>query len=44
MDIKDGFTTISKEQLKSLVHVCELDEITSNGGMTKFLQRNIPED
>jgi hypothetical protein len=31
MDIKDGFTT-SKEQLRSLVRVYELDEITSNGG------------
>jgi hypothetical protein len=32
MDIKDGFTTSSKEQLKSLVRVYELDEITPNGG------------
>jgi hypothetical protein len=32
MDIKDRFTTSSKEQLQSLVHVHELDEITSNGG------------
>jgi hypothetical protein len=32
MDIKDGFTTSSNEQLKSLVRVYELDEITSNGG------------
>jgi hypothetical protein len=31
-DIKDGFATISKEHLRSLVHVHELDEITSNGG------------
>jgi hypothetical protein len=32
MNIKDGFTTSSKEHLRSLVHVHELDEITSNGG------------
>jgi hypothetical protein len=32
MDIKDGFTTSSREQLWSLVRVHELDEITSNGG------------
>jgi hypothetical protein len=32
MDIKDGFTTNLKEQIRSLVRVHELDEITSNGG------------
>jgi hypothetical protein len=32
MDIKDGFATNSKEHLRSLVRVHELDEITSNGG------------
>jgi hypothetical protein len=32
MDIKDEFRTSSKEQLRSLVRVHELDEITSNGG------------
>jgi hypothetical protein len=32
MDIKDGFTTSSKEQLRSLVRVHEFNEITSNGG------------
>jgi hypothetical protein len=32
MDIKDRFTTSSKDHLRSLVHVHELDEITSNGG------------
>jgi hypothetical protein len=32
MDIKDGFTTSSKEHLRSLVSVYELGEITSNGG------------
>jgi hypothetical protein len=31
MDIKDEFTTSSKEHLRSLVHVHELDEITFNG-------------
>jgi hypothetical protein len=31
MGIKDGFTTSSKEKLKILVRVYELDEITSNG-------------
>jgi hypothetical protein len=30
MDIKDGFTTSSKEHLRSFVRVHELDEITSN--------------
>jgi hypothetical protein len=32
MDIKDGSITSSKEQLRSLVRVHELDEIISNGG------------
>jgi hypothetical protein len=32
MDIKNGFTTSSKEHLRILVRVHELDEITSNGG------------
>jgi hypothetical protein len=32
MDIKDGFATGSKEKLRSLIRVYELDEITSNGG------------
>jgi hypothetical protein len=32
MDIKDKFTRSSKEQLRSLVRVYELDEVTSNGG------------
>jgi hypothetical protein len=44
MDIKDRFRTSSKEQLRSLVLVHELDEITSNGGKDQVLQRNIPED
>jgi hypothetical protein len=29
MDIKDGFATSSKEHLRSLLRVHELDEITS---------------
>jgi hypothetical protein len=32
MDIKNGITTSSKEHLRSLVRVHELDEITYNGG------------
>jgi hypothetical protein len=32
MDIKDGFITSSKEHLRSLVCVHDLDEITLNGG------------
>jgi hypothetical protein len=31
MNIKDEFATSSKEHLRSLVRVYELDEITSNG-------------
>jgi hypothetical protein len=32
MDIKDGFATSSKEHLRTLVRVHELDKITSKGG------------
>jgi hypothetical protein len=39
MDIKDGFTTSSKEQLWSLVRVHELDEITSNGGKDRSVTK-----
>jgi hypothetical protein len=42
MDIKDGFTTSSKEQLRSLVHVHELDEITSNGGKDRNVMKEHP--
>jgi hypothetical protein len=35
MDIKDGFTTSSKEHLWNLVRVHEFDEITSNGGKNR---------
>jgi hypothetical protein len=37
MDIKDRFTTSSKEQLRSLVHV--LDEITSNGNKDRSVTK-----
>jgi hypothetical protein len=42
MDIKDGFATSSKEHLRSLVRVHELDEITSNGGKDRSATRNTP--
>jgi hypothetical protein len=44
MDIKDGFPTSSKEHLRSLVRVHELDEITSNGGKDRSVMRNTPGD
>jgi hypothetical protein len=42
MDIKDGFTTSSMEQLRSLVRVHELDEITSNGGEDRSVTKEHP--
>jgi hypothetical protein len=42
MDIKDGFTTSSKEQLRSLVRVYELDEITPNGGKDRSVTKEHP--
>jgi hypothetical protein len=42
MDIKDGFTTSSKEHLRSLVRVHELDEITSNGGNDRSATKEHP--
>jgi hypothetical protein len=42
MDTKDGFTTSSKEQLRSLVRVHELDEITSNGGKDRTAMKEHP--
>jgi hypothetical protein len=42
MDIKDRFTTSSKEHLWSLVHVHELDEITSNGGKDRTAMKEHP--
>jgi hypothetical protein len=44
MDIKDGFATSSKEHLRSLVRVHEVDEITSNGGKDRSAMRNTPGD
>jgi hypothetical protein len=44
MDIKDGFATSSKEHLRSLIRVHELDEITSNGGKDQSATRNTPGD
>jgi hypothetical protein len=43
MDIKDGFTTSSKEQLRSLVHVHEFDEITSNGSKDRSVTKEHPQ-
>jgi hypothetical protein len=42
MDIKDGFTTSSKEQLRSLVRVYELDEITPKGGKDQSVTKEHP--
>jgi hypothetical protein len=42
VDIKDGFTTSSKEQLMSLVRVHELDEITSNGSKDRSVTKEHP--
>jgi hypothetical protein len=42
MDLMDGFTTISKEHLRSLVRVHELDEITSNGGKDRSATKEYP--
>jgi hypothetical protein len=42
MDIKDGFTTSSKEHLRSLVRVHELDEINSNGGKDRSVTKEHP--
>jgi hypothetical protein len=42
MDIKDEFATSSKEHLRSLVHVHELDEITSNGGEDRSITKEHP--
>jgi hypothetical protein len=41
MDIKDGFTS-SKDQLRSLVRVHELDEITFNGGEDRSVTKEHP--
>jgi hypothetical protein len=44
MDINDGFAISSKEYLRSLVRVHELDEITSKGGKDRSATRNPPGD
>jgi hypothetical protein len=41
MDIKDDFTTSSKEELRSLICVYELDEISPNGGKDRTLRENL---
>jgi hypothetical protein len=43
MDIKDEFTTSSKEHLWSLFRVHELDEITSNGGKDRSATKEHPQ-
>jgi hypothetical protein len=42
MDIKNGFTTSSKEHLWSLVRVHELDEITSTVGKDRSATKEHP--
>jgi hypothetical protein len=42
MDIKDGFTTSSKEQLRILVRVYELGEITPKGGKDQSVTKEHP--
>jgi hypothetical protein len=42
MDIKDRFTTSSKERSRSLVSVHELDEVTSNGGKDQSATKEHP--
>jgi hypothetical protein len=42
MDIKDEFATSSKEHLRSLVRVHELDEITFNGGKDRSATKEHP--
>jgi hypothetical protein len=42
MDMKEGFTTSSKEQIRSLVRVYDLDEITSNGGKDRSVTKKHP--
>jgi hypothetical protein len=42
MDIKDIFTTSSKEQLRSLIRVYELYEITSKGVKDQSVTKEQP--
>jgi hypothetical protein len=44
MDIEDGVATSSKKHLWSLVHIHDVDEITSNGGKDRSAMRNTPGD
>jgi hypothetical protein len=44
MDTKDGFATRSKEHLRSLVRVHELNETLTMVARTEVLRRNTPED
>jgi hypothetical protein len=42
MNIKDGFTISKKDQLRSLVRVYELDEITPKGGKDRSATKEHP--
>jgi hypothetical protein len=42
MDIKDGVTTNSMEQFRSLVRVYDLDEITPKGGKDRSVTKEHP--
>jgi hypothetical protein len=42
VDIMDEFTTSSKDHLRSLIRVHELDEITSNGGKDQSVIKEHP--
>jgi hypothetical protein len=42
MDIKDEVTISSKEQLRSLVCVLELDEITPKAGKDRCVTKELP--
>jgi hypothetical protein len=44
MDIKDGITTSSKEQLRCLVRVYAHDEITPNGGKDQSVTKEHPQE
>jgi hypothetical protein len=41
MNINDGVTTSSKEQLRSFVRVREFDEITPKGGKDRSVTKGI---
>jgi hypothetical protein len=44
MDIKDGVTTSSKEQLRNPIHVWDLDEITPKGGKDQSVTMEHPQE